>query len=211
MQLHAWSSHRPEETAGRPLLLVLHGRGTDETSLSWLASEAPPGVAVAALRAPHPEGSGWAWFQMHAIGYPVRDSLAATRERVLAWLEATWPQASGVGLLGFSDGALLAGDLLLAAPHRFEAAVLLCGALPWHAGRPVDDGRLQGVRVLHGYGTDDVVVPQALLARTAAWLQERSGADVEVHVEDGLVHAVSTAQVDHARRFLARWVAERGD
>jgi phospholipase/carboxylesterase len=209
MALHAWSSDRPEDVPGRPLLVLLHGRGADERSLALLADDAPPGVPVTALRAPNPEGLGWSWFHMHAIGYPVRASLVATRERVLAWLDDTWQDADGVAVLGFSDGALLAADLLLAAPERFEAAVLLGGAVAWSAAPPVADGRLAGLRVLHSYGDADPVVPQELLQRTQSWLVDRSGAQVEVHVQPGLVHAVSTEQVQRARRFLAAWAAER--
>lgn len=209
MPMHAWSSCSPQDAAGRPLLVLLHGRGADESSLAVLADALPDHLVLAAPRGAHPEGLGYAWFQMHTIGYPVAASLASARRRLLAWLGATWPQASGVALLGFSDGALLAGDVLLAAPHRVEAAVLLGGALPWSTAPPVDDGRLAGRRVLHAYGTEDAVVPRELLDRTAAWLCDRSGADVEVHVQPGLAHAVSTDQVAHARRFLERWLRER--
>lgn len=204
--MRAWSSHRPQDADGRPLLVLLHGRGAGEDSLALLAGDLPAELVVAAPRGPLPEGQGAAWFEMHAIGYPVAASLARTRRRLLAWLDQTWGPDRDVALLGFSDGALLAGDLLLTAPQRFGAGVLLGGALPWSTPLPAEDGRLAGVRVLHSYGDEDPVVPRDLLDRTADWLTTRSGADVEVDVEAGLAHAVSTAQVARARRTLEEWL-----
>lgn len=160
-------------------------------------------VALACPRAPWPEGGGAAWWQMHAIGYPVAASLAATRTRLLRWLD----QAVGdrpVMLLGFSDGATTAGDLLLAEPERFCAVAMLGGALPWATPLPAEPGRLAGTPVLLSYGEDEAIVPRDLLERTARWLVDDSGAEVEVVVEPGLAHFVSAAQVQRARALGER-------
>jgi phospholipase/carboxylesterase len=109
-----------------------------------------------------------------------------------------------VALLGFSDGATTAGDLLLAAPQRFAAAVLLGGALPWTTDLPAEPGRLRGRPVLLCWGADDDVVPRDLLERSAGWLGEQSGADVEVLVEPEVGHLVTRAQVERCRVLLAR-------
>jgi phospholipase/carboxylesterase len=201
--LHVWWSVPPAERAGRPVLVALHGRGADERSLAVLAPDLPPGLVLACPRGPVPEGLGAAWFQMHALGYPVARSLAATRDLLLRWLDDEVRDAD-VALLGFSDGAVTAVDLLLAEPARFRAAVLLGGALPWSTGPPVDDGRLTGTAVHFSYGADEDVVPRDLLERTGRWLLERSGAEAEVVVEPGLAHFVDTAQVDRARALLQR-------
>jgi phospholipase/carboxylesterase len=202
-RLHAWWSHPPEQRAGRPVVVALHGRGADERSLAVLAADLPDGVVLACPRGPVPEGGGAAWWQMHAIGYPVAASLAGTRARLLRWLDDELPRAD-VALLGFSDGAVTAADLLLAQPHRFRAAVLLGGALPWSTGPPVEPGRLRGVAVQLSWGQDEDVVPRELLERTARWLLDVSGAEAEVHVEPGLAHLVDTAQVVRARELLTR-------
>jgi phospholipase/carboxylesterase len=168
-----------------------------------LAQDLPDGVAVACPRGPVPEGSGAAWWQMHAIGYPVASSLAATRGLLLRWLDEELADVD-VALLGFSDGAVTAADLLLARPHRFRAAVLIGGALPWSTGPPTEPGRLRGVPVQLSWGEHEDVVPVDLLERSARWLTEESGADARVDVEPGLAHFVDTAQVARARDLLAR-------
>lgn len=197
-----WWSHPPDQREGRPVVVALHGRGATEASLAVLA-DALPGAVLACPRGPVPEGLGAAWWQMHAIGYPVAASLARTRNLLLRWLDDDVGDAP-VALLGFSDGATTAGDLLLAAPSRFAAAALLGGALPWSTGAPLEPGRLDGVPVLLSYGDDDGVIPADLLARSARWLREDSGAVAEVVVEPGLAHHVSTAQVQRAQGLFTR-------
>jgi phospholipase/carboxylesterase len=183
-------------------VVALHGRGHDESTLAVLAPDLGD-VVLACPRGRWPEGAGFAWWQMHTIGYPVAASLASARRALLRWLDA---EVGGVrvALLGFSDGATTAGDLLLAEPQRFDAAVLLGGALPWTTAPPAEPGRLRGREVLFSYGVDDDVVPRDLLERTAGWLAEGSGADAEVGVEPGLGHAVATGQVERCRALLAR-------
>jgi phospholipase/carboxylesterase len=111
-----------------------------------------------------------------------------------------------VSLLGFSDGATTAGDLLLAEPGRFRAAALLGGALPWGTGPPATQGRLRGRDVLLSYGELDAVIPRDLLERTGRYLLEESGARAEVVVEPALAHLVSTAQVQQVRTLVERAV-----
>lgn len=205
--MHVRWSREPDDRAGRPVVIVLHGRGADETSLSWLSRELPPDVAVAAPRAPLREGQGYAWFAMHGIGRPVQDSLRATRDSLLLWFDGAMAQAADVAVIGFSDGALIAADLAL--HRRVSAAVLLAGPLPVDPAE-LPAGALVGTDVLWSYGDQDDVVPRELLERSQQWLLERSGARVTVKVQPGLVHAVSTEQVTAACEALAAGLAQSG-
>ena len=200
--LQSWWSHPPDQRAGRLVVVALHGRGAGEQSLAVLAPDLGD-VALACPRGPWAEGLGAAWWQMHAIGYPVAASLASTRRQLLRWLDDEVGEAQ-VALLGFSDGATTAADLLLAEPGRFRGAALLGGALPWNAGPPARSGRLHGLDVLLSYGEHDGVIARELLERTGRYLAEESGARAEVVVELGLAHAVSTGQVQRVRALLDR-------
>lgn len=91
---------------------------------------------MAFVRAPIAEGGGYAWFANRGIGRPLPDSISATSAWLFDWLDTVAPSPSSVSLLGFSGGMAMAGGLLLAQPHRFAAAVLLSGTLPWDAGLP---------------------------------------------------------------------------
>ena len=55
METVVWS--KPEsERAGTPLLVMMHGSGTDESRMVRLFEHLPPGFTCAALRAPMPIG-----------------------------------------------------------------------------------------------------------------------------------------------------------
>ena len=58
-----------------PLVVLLHGRGSNEPEILGLAAHLPAGPEYAAVRAPIAEGGGYAWFANRGIGRPLADSL----------------------------------------------------------------------------------------------------------------------------------------
>ena len=108
-----------------PLVVLLHGRGSSEREIIALADHLPPGPAYAAVRAPIPEGGGYAWFANRGIGRPVAESLTASMAWFRTWLDTVAPAGRPVVLVGFSGGAAFAGGLVLADPQRFSGAAIL--------------------------------------------------------------------------------------
>lgn len=159
-----------------PLVVLLHGRGSDEREILGLAGRLPAGPAYAAVRAPIAEGGGYAWFANRGIGRPVAESLDATMAWFRAWLDAAAPAGRPVVLVGFSGGAAFAGGLLLADPSRYAGAAILYGTLPFDAGVPVAPGQLAGVPVFVAHGDQDRVIPHELLEKTWDYLLTGSGA-----------------------------------
>ena len=54
-----------------PLVVLLHGRGSNEQDIIGLASHLAQGPSYAAVRAPIAEGGGSAWFATRGSGRPV--------------------------------------------------------------------------------------------------------------------------------------------
>jgi phospholipase/carboxylesterase len=108
-----------------PLVVLLHGRGSNEREILSLAPHLPDTVAYAAVRAPIAEGAGFAWFANRGIGRPVAASLAAAMDWFRGWLDSVAPVGRPVILLGFSGGAAFAGGLVLADTARFAGAAIL--------------------------------------------------------------------------------------
>ncbi|MFJ9317115.1 alpha/beta hydrolase [Pimelobacter simplex] len=179
-----------------PVVVLLHGRGADESSIIALADHLPPGPSYVAVRAPIAEGGGYAWFANRGIGRPVAASLAETMAWFRSWLDAEVPATSGrpVVLVGFSGGAAFAGGLLLAEPGRFAGAAILHGTLPFDAGVPVTPGRLAGVPVFVAQGEADTVIPRELLDATWTYLAADAGA-VTTPWRDAGGHGVSAGAV----------------
>lgn len=196
-----WSA--PEsERAGRPLLVLLHGLGSHEGDLVALAPQLPPEFVVAAVRAPLVEPPGWGWFP-RSTDRPLAESVEPAGDAAdafLSWLRAARADAPTIGLLGFSQGAMVSMLALRRDPDAADFAVLLAGgAFP----RPeAGDAALAERRppVFAGYGLADDVVPRAMFEHTAAWLP--SHADAEVRAYPGLAHAVSEEQLGDVVAFL---------
>ena len=187
-----------------PLVVLLHGRGSNERDIIALADQLPPGPAYAAVRAPIAEGGGFAWFANRGIGRPVAESLAASMAWFRSWLDAVAPTGRPVVLVGFSGGAAFAGGLILADPQRFAGAAILYGTLPFDAGVPVTPARLAGLPVFVAQGDQDRVIPAELLDRTWRYLLTDSAAATHARRDPG-GHHITGETLDE----LGGWIHER--
>ncbi|GCD88219.1 luciferase family protein [Nocardioides sp. LS1] len=159
-----------------PLVVLLHGRGSNEHDIVGLAAHLPVGPAYAAVRAPIAEAGGFAWFANRGIGRPVADSLRSTMDWFRSWLDGVAPDGRPVVLVGFSGGAAFAGGLVLDDPARYAGAAILYGTLPFDAGLATEPGRLANLPVFVAQGDGDHVIPRELLDRTWSYLLSESGA-----------------------------------
>ena len=119
---------RPVRPAGA--LVLLHGRGTDETDLAPLLDELDPQrrLVGVTLRAPLRLGAvGYHWYVVRELGHPDPASFLDTYERVAGWLDEL-PASTGVPLEatvlgGFSQGAVMAYALGLGLARPSPAAL----------------------------------------------------------------------------------------
>ena len=187
-----------------PLVVLLHGRGSNEHDILGLAAHLPAGPTYAAVRAPIAEGGGFAWFANRGIGRPVAESLRDTTAWFRTWLDEVAPAGRPVLLVGVSGGAAFAGGLLLGDPARYAGAAILYGTLPFDAGLRTDPGRLANLPVFVALGDGDHVIPRELLDRTWTYLLAESGAPTVAQRQPG-GHQL-TADTAHA---LGDWIAHR--
>jgi phospholipase/carboxylesterase len=193
--------------AGAPLVVLLHGRGSDEASLVALAESFPSRFAVALPRGPLVlESGGYTWFENRGLGYPLGPSLRASADLLHAWLDELDAERFDLRRIiigGFSAGMLMASAMLLDRPERFHAGVLLSGTLPWDIDEIVPTAlQLRGKPVFHAHGDKDRVIPLDLVARSEAYLINESGAQVDHH-RYPIAHEISA---DEHRTLLA-WFA----
>lgn len=187
-----------------PLVVLLHGRGSDETQIVTLADHLPVGPAYAAVRAPIAEGGGYAWFANRGIGRPVAESLAQAMAWFTRWLDTEAPQGRSVVLVGFSGGAAFAGGLLLGNPARYAGTAVLHGTLPFDAGLSVAPGHLAGSATFVAQGDQDHVIPRELLDRTWSYLHGESGATTRSRRDPG-GHGITLETLTE----LGDWITER--
>lgn len=193
-----WSLPEPER-AGKPLLLLLHGKGSHEGDLAGLIDRLPGGFVVASLRAPIAEGPGFSWYRTVEPGNPSAESVDAAADLVLAWVDTLPFTPPCLGLLGFSQGGVISLQTLRRAPERVRFALNLSGFLA--AGVESFDETLAQHPVFWGRGDADLVISQPAIDRTAAWLPAH--VDLTAAVYRGLPHSISAEELDDIHAFLA--------
>lgn len=198
-----WSAGE-RDRAGRPLLLLLHGYASDEADLFGISAYLPLEPVIASLRAPIPEGPGFAWFSRftNVPADPLAGNADAAARAVLDWLDDQPDMPTG--LLGFSQGGALALQLLRLAPERFDYAVNLSGFVV--QGEHEGDARLaeRRVPVFWGRGTLDDSIPPVSIERTTQWLPGHAALDPRVY--EGMGHAISQAELGDISAFIRQHV-----
>ena len=203
-----WSA--PEsERAGRPLLLMLHGHNSHEGVGFDLRHQLPGDLVLASVRAPLRASGGYAWFRLDpAVGIQQANQVARS---VVRWLdemiEAGLPAPPSLGIMGFSQGAATAVQILRTAPTRFDYAVVLSGfVVPGPA--PLDEVlRARRTPVFWGRGDADPIIPSYLVSLSRLWLSGHTR--LEERVYPGLGHNVAPAELVDLHRFLARHLRPR--
>ncbi|WP_291049626.1 hypothetical protein [Herbiconiux sp.] len=117
-------------------VLLLHGYGSNEHDLTGIVPALGLGVPWASLRAPIELGNGGAaWFAITTPGDPDPEPLAEATDAIWAWIDATRGESSRVLPIGFSQGGLMASQLLRTRPERVGAPVVLGGFVQRSAQR----------------------------------------------------------------------------
>lgn len=200
------------DRVGRPLLVLLHGYGSDENDLFGLVPFLPDGISVASVAAPLTPpwpAPGRSWYPIEGIESRHPDAVTAAARALLRWLDAEAADAQKIALLGFSQGAAVSLQAMRLDASRFGAIVALSGyAAPGEL--PNDDElRTTRPRVFWGRGTHDDVIPDVLVDHTAQWLPDHS--ELTGRVYPGLTHSVSEEELGDVRVFLEKWRDDSAD
>jgi phospholipase/carboxylesterase len=202
---------RPAAGAAHGLLVLHHGRGSDEQDLMALAGVLDPGgrLRVVTPRAPLrlPGSPGYHWYLAARVGYPDPDSFRAARAELAAFHETLW-ERTGIGpertvLGGFSMGTVMSYALGLSGDRPAPAGILaLSGFIPTVEGwEPSLDDR-NGTEVLIAHGRLDPVIP-VTFARRAHQLLEQAGFTVDYR-ESNAAHNVDPDDIPRTTAWLDR-------
>jgi phospholipase/carboxylesterase len=199
------------EAAG--LLVLHHGRGTDEQDLLRLGDALDPRrrLHLVTPRAPRPSpgSAGWQWYDVPRAGRPDPESFRDAFELLAALHDELWAR-TGLGpertvLGGFSMGTVMSYALGLAAERPAPAGLLaFSGFLPRVEGWAPDLAGRTALRVFIAHGRGDPVV-DVKGAREARDELGAAGLAVDYHESDGS-HRIYPTQVPLAAEWLAETV-----
>jgi phospholipase/carboxylesterase len=207
---------RTRPAAGEPagLLVLHHGRGSDEQDLLPLA-EALDGkrrLHVVMPRAPlsQPGSDGYRWYEVPRPGEPDADTYAQARDQLAELHDGLWQQ-TGIPpertvLGGFSMGSVMSYALGLGADRPAPAGILaFSGFLPRFSDyEPQPQGR---PRVFVAHGARDQVIDVSH-AREAVQRLREAGLEVEYH-ESEAAHRVDPRVIGEAAAWLATTLPAR--
>lgn len=197
-----WSARREART-GRPVVVLLHGYGSDEHDLFGLVPHLPDDAVYASVRAPLSPPwpmPGHSWYPIEGLDGRSSAGVTAGAEAVLAWLDTEG--IAEAGLLGFSQGGAVGLQALRLASDRVRFAVNLSGyAAP---SELPGDATLAELRppVFWGRGARDEVIPEPLVAHTIEWLPAHAELSGRVYAD--LAHAVSGEELADVTAFLRK-------
>lgn len=163
-----------------PLLVMLHGYGSNEADLFSFADELPNELFILSLRAPIqiPMG-GYAWYEIHwgnTTGKFSDDEQAIdSREKISHFIDealASYPvDPDNVTLVGFSQGCILSLAVALSYPKKIKNVVGLSGYInPDIIKKGVENRDFKHLSVYLSHGTADQVIPVQWARKTAPFL-----------------------------------------
>ena len=209
----AYDLQLPDEPSDRaPLVVLLHGRGSDRHDLARLHPYLPAGTLLATPEAPFPAapwgyGPGSAWYRLESEGVPDESTLDESLDALaefLAELPGVLPAVPGPLVLGgFSQGGTTSLAYALLHPGAITGVINLSGFVPRHRRVHVSPETVASTRFFWGHGTADTAIPFALARQGRAALAQ-AGADLTSR-DYSMGHGVSPAELSD----LSAWLLER--
>jgi phospholipase/carboxylesterase len=119
---------------------------------------------------------------------------------VWSWIDANIPPETPLVLIGFSQGGLMATQLLRTRPNRILATVILAG-FTLDAVQP-GDAELEATkpRVIYCRGLSDQVIATDSVIRTEAWLARCTSALTPTY--PGLAHSIDERVIQDVSEYL---------
>jgi phospholipase/carboxylesterase len=205
-------SYRARESAageGAPLLLLLHGVGSNELDLLGLEPLLDERFHLVSARAPRTYAPGFAWFDISFTPelVPNMEQAEESNVQLSDFIDALGERyrvpARRIFLMGFSQGAIMGFGVALRTPGKVGGLIAMSGRLAQESrDEMAPDEALAGLPVLITHGIYDQVLP-VWHARNARSVLERLPVSLEYH-EYPMGHEVSQASMADIVDWLRR-------
>ena len=196
-----------------PLLVLIHGYGSDENDLFSFAEELPEELFIISLRAPHPLSPfGYAWY---AINFDAdqnkwndvnqaKKSMKSILDTIAMACDLYNLDDTNISLLGFSQGCILSLALTLNHPKKFKNIIALSGYIcQYFLENSLKKYDYNNLEVYCSHGSSDQVIPVDWARETPRILEQR-----------GIKYAYNEFPVGHGvapKNFFQfrQWLEER--
>ncbi|WP_188051647.1 alpha/beta hydrolase [Flavobacterium sp. GP15] len=164
-----------------PLLLLLHGYGSNEADLFSFAEELPENYYIISARAPYDMQYGsYAWYAINFDAdqnkFSDNDQAKESRDLIAKFIDEliqTYPiDAQNVSLIGFSQGSILSYAVALSYPEKVQKVVAMSGYLNLDiVAEDYLKNNFSNLKIFASHGTVDQVIPIDWARKTPAILE----------------------------------------
>ena len=165
-----------------PVIIMLHGFGSDENDLFSFASELPEKYAIISLKAPirlEPYGNAWynIYFDNTQGKFSDDEQAIVSRELVSKCIDEVIEKykvdSKNVTLLGFSQGTILSFAVALSYPEKVRNVIGLSGYI--NEGilkEDYADNDFSELKIYTSHGSEDQVIPIEWARKTIPFLKK---------------------------------------
>ena len=204
--------HKAEGKATNPpVLILLHGYGSNERDLFELTKGLPPNWIIITARAPMDASSGYQWYTMnrdngHHSG-SVTD-LDHSRDLVVKFIgqivKKYHADPKRIYLGGFSQGAMMSYLVGLSHPEAVAGIAPLSGMIIEKLKPEFKlDKAKTNLRIFVGHGDADERIPVAD-AKAAVDYLKQNGLKPEFHTYPGMGHSISRKELTDLSHWLSK-------
>ena len=199
-------------TQKTPLILLLHGYGSDENDLFSFAEELPDQYCIISARAPHPMqpyGNAWYAISIDHQGVKTSDNEGAkvSRDRIVTFIDEAVQAYDldpfNVTLLGFSQGTILSYAVALTFPEKVKNVIGLSGYINEEIIDLKSNAAYAHLNIYNSHGTVDQVIPIEAARKTPAILKNIG---IESTLSEFPVgHGVHPTNFYEFKEWLGKW------
>lgn len=205
---HLTNGNQQVLALGEPVVVLLHGYGADERDLPELMNYLPE-LPWVSPRAPERSAvGGFSWYEVEDPLAPDKKAITDATEKLWAWIDLSLPPDSPLIVLGFSQGGLMATQLLRTHPERILGTVILAGFV--FDGELEGDGPLKALKpkVFYGRGLQDPMIDQHRVGQLNGWLAAHTRTVIKKY--DNLGHSIDQRVMSDVSDFVEALLANRG-
>jgi len=194
-----------------PVIILLHGYGSNEEDLFGLRTALPPYYLIASVRAPRKaDVGGYQWFEREIVNGKYtgkKEHLEQSRQAILKFAREFTAKykadAGSIYLVGFSQGAMMSYEAGLTAPEKIKGIAVLSGKMP-ESLLPLinkNDPALKKLKIFIAHGTADSRLPFSD-GKAANDQLVKMGLKPEFHSYPGMDHAISNEVMADLLKWL---------
>ncbi|MHC8350214.1 alpha/beta hydrolase [Pseudomonas sp. RT4P38] len=199
------------ESRNQPLVIFLHGYGSNEQDLFDIKDELPESYNYLSVRAPKVIEEGrYQWFRQKGDGAydgetdDLKTSGAVLLDFVVQAAKKYHTEPNKVFLVGFSQGAMMSYEVALRHPEAVGGIAALSGRiLPVLRSELKPDENRQKLAIFIGHGTADKRLPYNDGTDANSLLQSLA-LKPEFHAYPGVGHSISAAEMQDLSKWLQR-------